>query len=97
MAEDFDYRCKQSGQLASKMRFLSVPWLGLLENNTWLKNAIHANECAKYLENRLQDIPPIQTYDNVPRAIAQRCAKDESVAQPATPERLTKVDYSNLA
>ncbi len=60
LAEDFDYRCKQSGQLASKMRFLSAPWLGLLENNTWLKNASHANECAKYLENRLQDIPEIQ-------------------------------------
>ncbi len=61
LAEDFDYRCKQSGQLASKMRFLSAPWLGLLENNTWLKNASHANKCAKYLEKQLQDIPEIQT------------------------------------
>ena len=25
LAEDFDYRCKQAGQLASKMRFLSAP------------------------------------------------------------------------
>jgi len=60
LAEDFDYRCKQSGQLASKMRFLSAPWLGLLENNTWLKNSAHANECARYLEEKLQEVPEIQ-------------------------------------
>jgi len=27
LATDFDYRCKQAGQLASKMRFLSAPWV----------------------------------------------------------------------
>ncbi|KPB38089.1 Threonine aldolase [Pseudomonas savastanoi pv. phaseolicola] len=42
LAEDFDYRCKQAGQLASKMRFLSAPWVGLLENDAWLKHARHA-------------------------------------------------------
>ena len=31
LALDFEYRCKQAGQLASKMRYLSAPWLGLLE------------------------------------------------------------------
>ncbi len=30
LAEDFDYRCKQAGQLASKMRFLAAPWVGVL-------------------------------------------------------------------
>ena len=30
LAAEFAYRCKQAGQLASKMRFLSAPWLGLL-------------------------------------------------------------------
>ncbi|MBV8885338.1 MAG: hypothetical protein JO235_15265 [Chroococcidiopsidaceae cyanobacterium CP_BM_RX_35] len=39
--------CKQSGQLASKMRFLSAPWLGLLENNTWLKNSAHEDRMCK--------------------------------------------------
>jgi hypothetical protein len=28
LAADFDYRCKQAGQLASKMRFLAAPWVG---------------------------------------------------------------------
>lgn len=56
LAEDFDYRCKQAGQLASKMRFISAPWLGLLETGAWLKNARHANQCAAYLENELLNI-----------------------------------------
>src|ERR1043166_3500806 len=30
LAAEFDYRCKQAGQLASKMRFLSAPWVGML-------------------------------------------------------------------
>jgi threonine aldolase len=29
LSEDFAYRVKQAGQLASKMRFISAPWLGL--------------------------------------------------------------------
>ncbi|MDZ4132215.1 MAG: YigZ family protein, partial [Dethiobacteria bacterium] len=35
LGEEFAYRCKQAGQLASKMRFLSAPWLALLEDDTW--------------------------------------------------------------
>ena len=37
LATDFDYRCKQAGQLASKMRFLAAPWVGLLESGAWLE------------------------------------------------------------
>nr|WP_042341781.1 low specificity L-threonine aldolase [Calothrix sp. PCC 7507] len=60
LAEDFDYRCKQAGQLASKMRFISAPWLGLLETGAWLKNARHANQCAEYLENKLLNITGVE-------------------------------------
>lgn len=60
LAEDFDYRCKQAGQLASKMRFISAPWLGLLETGAWLKNARHANQCAEYLENQLLNIAGVE-------------------------------------
>lgn len=49
LARDFEYRCKQAGQLASKMRFISAPWLGLLENDIWLSNAHHANAMARRL------------------------------------------------
>ena len=56
LAEDFEYRCKQAGQLASKMRFISAPWLGLLETGAWLKYAKNANECAKLLEQEIAKI-----------------------------------------
>ena len=36
LAREFDYRCKQGGQLASKMRFLSAPWVGMLQDGAWL-------------------------------------------------------------
>ena len=49
LSEDFAYRCKQAGQLASKMRFLSAPWLGILENGAWLRHAAHANAMARRL------------------------------------------------
>ena len=59
LAEEFEYRCKQAGQLASKMRFLSAPWVGLLSNDTWLKNARHANEMAQKLVTELANIPDV--------------------------------------
>ena len=52
---DFDYRAKQGGHLASKMRFLAVPWIALLENDVWLKNAQRANNAALRLANGLRD------------------------------------------
>ena len=54
LARDFDYRIKQGGQLASKMRFLAAPWLGLLRNSVWLSNASHANAMARQLGERLR-------------------------------------------
>ncbi len=56
LATDFDYRCKQAGQLASKMRFLSSPWVGMLESGAWKRNAEHANTCAKYLCKAIQGL-----------------------------------------
>ena len=53
LAAEFDYRAKQAGQLASKMRFLAAPWCALLEGDVWLRNARHANESARHLAERL--------------------------------------------
>ncbi len=53
LATEFDYRVKQAGQLASKMRFLAAPWLGLLKDGAWLRNARHANEAARSLAEQL--------------------------------------------
>lgn len=49
LAGEMDYRLKQAGQLGSKMRFLSAPWLGILENGVWLRNAQRANAAAQKL------------------------------------------------
>jgi threonine aldolase len=59
LASDFGYRCKQAGQLASKMRFLAAPWLGMLDNDTWLRHANHANNMAKLLADGLAALPGV--------------------------------------
>jgi threonine aldolase len=60
LAVDFDYRCKQAGQLASKMRFLSAPWVGMLESGSWLSNAKHANDCARRFAAGIEGTPGIE-------------------------------------
>jgi threonine aldolase len=59
LAAEFDYRCKQAGQLASKMRFLSSQWVGMLQDNTYTRHARHANACAQYLADKLAAIDGI--------------------------------------
>src|SRR5438132_7704510 len=67
LAEEFDYRCKQAGQLCSKMRFLSAPWVGMLKDGAWLRHAEHANAMAKRLQSKLRSLRnisvayPVQT------------------------------------
>lgn len=60
LAEEFDYRCKQAGQLASKMRYLSAPWVGMLKDGAWLERAAHANAMARRLEENLRELPEIK-------------------------------------
>lgn len=57
--KDFDYRLKRSGQLMSKGRFIAAQFLALFEDNLWLKNANHANQMAKRLEETLRKIPGV--------------------------------------
>jgi threonine aldolase len=59
LAREFDYRAKQGGQLASKMRFLSAPWVGILQDGAWLRHARHANEMAQHLAAALEKIPGV--------------------------------------
>jgi threonine aldolase len=60
LAKDFEYRCKQAGQLASKMRYISAQWLGLLEEDVWLKNATHANAMAQLFSSRATAIEGVK-------------------------------------
>jgi threonine aldolase len=59
LAVDFDYRCKQAGQLASKMRFLAAPWVGMLHSGAWLVNAERANQCARYFAEKVAVLPHV--------------------------------------
>lgn len=60
LGAEFGYRCKQAGQLASKMRFLAAPWVGLLESGAWLANARHANAMADRLAEGLRTISGVR-------------------------------------
>ncbi|MDQ6765167.1 MAG: beta-eliminating lyase-related protein [Verrucomicrobiota bacterium] len=56
LAREFDYRAKQAGQLASKMRFLSAPWAAILTDEVWLRNARRANASAASLVRKLREL-----------------------------------------
>ena len=56
LGEEFSYRCKQAGQLASKMRYLSAPWLAMLKDDNWLRHARHANAMARRLADKISAI-----------------------------------------
>ncbi len=60
LATELDYRIKQSGQLASKMRFAAAAWIGLLGTGAWLRNARHANATASRLARALRRFPGIK-------------------------------------
>lgn len=78
LAREFDYRCKQAGQLASKMRFVSAPWLGMLSAGAVLKNAQRANAMARRLGDGLaalgvEPLFPVQAnavFVRLPNAVA---------------------------
>lgn len=56
LADEFEYRRKQAGQLASKMRFLAAPWVGMLSDGAWLRHAAHANRMAQKLKQELEKV-----------------------------------------
>ncbi|MBI1842757.1 MAG: low specificity L-threonine aldolase [Verrucomicrobia bacterium] len=60
LAHAFKRRCKQAGQLASKMRYHAAQWQGMLRSGRWLENAKHANDMAQRLRSQLSAIAGIQ-------------------------------------
>lgn len=59
LAREFEYRCKQAGQLSSKMRFQSSQWTGMLENGAWIRHAEHANAMAQRLGAAAASVPGV--------------------------------------
>jgi len=60
LAAEFAFRIKQAGQLGSKMRFLTAPWIGALADGAWLRHAAHANAMARRLADGLAAIPGLE-------------------------------------
>jgi threonine aldolase len=59
LASNFHYIRKQGMQLHSKMRFISSQFAALLSNDLWKRNASHANQMAKRLEEGLRQFKSI--------------------------------------
>jgi threonine aldolase len=57
LGREFGRRRMQGGQLASKMRYLAAPWLGVLQDGAWLRHATHANAMAKRLAGAIANVP----------------------------------------
>ena len=85
LAAQFDYRGKQAGQLASKMRFLAAQFQALLTDELWLRNARRANAMAARLALAVRDLPglsitrPVQTtavFATLPAATSAALQKD---------------------
>jgi threonine aldolase len=60
LASEFAYRCKQAGQLSSKMRFLSSQWTGLLAGDAWRRHAGNANARARQLREAFEVLPHLR-------------------------------------
>jgi threonine aldolase len=60
LAENYKYHRKQSTQLLSKMRYVSAQFSAILENDLWLKNAVHANSMARLLYDLVKEIPEVK-------------------------------------
>tara|TARA_Y100000589_G_scaffold104130_1_gene98455 strand:- start:597 stop:1646 length:1050 start_codon:yes stop_codon:yes gene_type:complete len=54
------YLRKQAMQLASKMRFISAQFLAFFEKDLWLQNARNANQMAKILASRVENMPELR-------------------------------------
>lgn len=59
------FQRKQLLQLASKMRFLAAQFAGLLEEQTWLRNALHSNAMAQRLADGIREIPGVSVWQAV--------------------------------
>lgn len=81
LVKSFPFLHKRSGQLLSKMRFVSAQLEAYVENDVWLRNARHANAMAVRLSEGLAAIPGIElafptqsneVFARVPRKVIDR-------------------------
>jgi threonine aldolase len=85
LVKSFPYLHKRSGQLLSKMRFVSAQIEAYVSNDVWLRNARHANTMAATLSAGLAAIPGIElafptqsneVFASVPREVIDRLSAE---------------------
>jgi threonine aldolase len=83
LVKSFPYLHKRSGQLLSKMRFVSAQLEAYVSNDVWRRNAQHANAMAARLSQGLAAIRGIElefptqsneVFANIPRKVIERLA-----------------------
>jgi threonine aldolase len=80
LAEEFAWRCKQAGQLCSKMRYISAGWVGMLESGAWLDHAGNANAMAQILYDELSQLDGVKVlFDRQANSVFANI--DESLAE----------------
>ncbi|KAA8385471.1 threonine aldolase [Acetobacter tropicalis] len=60
LSRGFAERAKQGGQIASKMRFITAPWLSMIQSGAWLENARHGNACARLFATELAGVSGLE-------------------------------------
>jgi threonine aldolase len=85
LVKSFPFLHKRSGQLLSKMRFVSAQLEAYVANDVWLRNARHANAMAVRLSEGLAAIPGIElafptqsneVFARVPRKVIDRLSAE---------------------
>ena len=57
---DFKFYRKQAMQLSSKMRFISVQFEAMFQDDLWLRNARHSNRMAQLLKREVRQISQVR-------------------------------------
>lgn len=65
LAKDFLYIRKQAMQLYSKSRFIAAQYLAYFDHDLWLENALHANQMAQYLAQKISTLPNVHITQKV--------------------------------
>ena len=60
LVAEVPFQRKQLLQLGSKLRFVAAQFLGLLQDQVWLRNASHANAMAQLLASRIDGLPGLR-------------------------------------
>jgi len=85
LSENFKYIRKQGMQLASKMRFISAQYIAYFSNDLWKRCAVHSNEMAGLLYDKVKDVKGLRITQKVqsngifviiPHSVAEKLQKE---------------------